>query len=170
MSKKLKIYLAGPDVFEVKALKKGEQLKELCNRFGYKGLFPLDNTLQLNNTPHQNARRIRQANIELIQKADIIMANLNPFRGLEPDSGTVFEVGYAMALGKIVVGYAQDRRSMLKKVQKAQHLPKHATLCNDGKIIEDFDLSHNLMFADILVAKSPKKCLKWLNEHVSLED
>ena len=168
MSKTVKIYLAGPDVFEPNALEQGKALKKLCKTYGYKGLFPLDNTLKLTNSPHQNARLIRKANIELIKKADIIMANLNPFRGLEPDSGTVYEVGYAMALGKIVVGYANDRRSLLKKVQKAQKLPKHARLCRDGMVIENFDLSHNLMYADIIVAKTPKRCLKWLNKHLSL--
>lgn len=168
MSKVLKIYLAGPDVFEPNAIEQGKALKKLCKSHGYKGLFPLDNSLKLTNSPHQNARLIRKANIELIKKADIVMANLNPFRGLEPDSGTIYEVGYAMALGKVVVGYAEDERSLLKKVQKAQKLPKHAELCKDGMVIEDFDLSHNLMYADILVAKNPKKCLQWLNAHFSL--
>ena len=34
-----------------------------------------------------------------------MIANLAPFRGHEPDSGTVFEVGFATALGKPVVAY-----------------------------------------------------------------
>jgi len=168
MSKKLKIYLAGPDVFETDAIKQGQSLKKLCKAYGFKGLFPLDNILKLDNTPHQNARIIRKANIALIKKADIVMANLNPFRGLEPDSGTVYEIGYAMALGKMVVSYADDRRPMLKRVQKAQGLRKHDVLCKDGKVIEDFNLAHNLMFADTLVAKTPKKCLVWLQEHLNV--
>lgn len=166
MKKALKVYLAGPDVFETDALAQGKALKKLCKSHGFKGLFPLDNELELNNSPHQNARMIRKANIELIKKADIIMANLNPFRGLEPDSGTVYEVGYAMALGKVVVAYAKNRKSMLKRVQKAQKLSKNATLCKDGMLIEDFDLSHNLMFADIVVADDAKSCLGWLQMHL----
>ena len=99
-----KIYLAGPDVFEKDALQIGESLKSLCSDHGFEGLFPLDNVLQ-EDEPKKLAEKIRRANIELIHQADIIMANLNPFRGIEPDSGTVYEVGFAEALGKPVFGY-----------------------------------------------------------------
>ena len=37
-----------------------------------------------------------------------MLANLEPFRGSEPDSGTAFEVGYALALGKPVYAYLSD--------------------------------------------------------------
>ena len=45
--------------------------------------------------PAWPARRwqwIYRANVAMIQRADLVMANLNPFRGAEPDSGTAFEV------------------------------------------------------------------------------
>ncbi|NJA90146.1 hypothetical protein HCX48_13075 [Rhodocyclus tenuis] len=40
------------------------------------------------------------ANIELIRKAQIVVANLDPFRGPDPDRGTAFELGYAHQLSK----------------------------------------------------------------------
>ena len=58
------------------------------------------------------AEGIYRANIGLIAEADALLANLNPFRGSEPDSGTVFEIGYAIALGKRVVGYLEDARTV----------------------------------------------------------
>lgn len=45
---------------------------------------------------------IRQ-NIRHIEAADIVMANVQDFRGHEPDSGTVFEIGYAIGRGKAVL-------------------------------------------------------------------
>ncbi len=160
--KLLKIYLAGPDVFETNALEQGEALKTLCIQYGYKGVFPLDNEIVCDGTPHEVAKTIREANIELLQSCDIIMANLNPFRGLEPDSGTVYEVGYAAALGKKVYGYALDRRAMIERVREGQHLADDATLCKDGKIIEDFAQSHNLMLLDVVVADTPEACLAYI--------
>lgn len=46
------------------------------------------------------ANGIYHANLEMIRSADAVLANLNAFRGIEPDSGTCFEVGFATALGK----------------------------------------------------------------------
>lgn len=157
-----RIYLAGPDVFETDAVERGETLKELCRGFGFEGLYPLDNSVSLNDTPGKVARAIREANIRLLESADIVMANLNPFRGLEPDSGTVYEVGYAAALKKKVYGYASDRRPMIERVREAQKLAPDAALCRGGKIIEDFGLSHNLMMIDLVVADDPKACLAYI--------
>jgi len=156
------IYLAGPDVFEPDAAAQGEKLKALCAEFGFKGLFPLDNTVAPQAHPHQTAEAIRRANLDLIRHADIVMANLNPFRGFEPDSGTVYEVGFAEALGKPVFAYAADRRHMLERLRDHQQLGADALYCTEGKSIESFALSHNLMFAHALVADDPRSCLRYL--------
>ena len=97
----LKIYLAGPDVFRPDAFAQGERLKALCAELELQGLYPLDHSVpeRIANPPEQ-ALWIYQANLNLIAEADAVLANLNPFRGAEPDSGTAFELGYAAALGK----------------------------------------------------------------------
>lgn len=157
-----KIYLAGPDVFEPDALDIGESLKRLASQYGFIGLFPLDNNISTKGTPHEVAKAIRDANIKLIKSADIIMANLNPFRGIEPDSGTIFEVGFATALNKDVYCYAADRREMIERIREKQLLDDTATLCLDGKTIEDFQLSHNLMMIDQVVAVDARSCLAYI--------
>lgn len=159
-----KIYLAGPDVFEKDALQVGESLKALCNEFGFVGLFPLDNVLTVED-PKELAKQIREANIELIHQADIIMANLNPFRGLEPDSGTVYEVGFAEALGKPVFGYASDLRSMKERIIESQKLDDTEQYCTDGMLIEDFALTHNLMFSHAVIATDARTCLEEITRH-----
>ena len=57
-------------------------------------------------------------------------ANLNTFRGKEPDSGTCFEIGYAYALGKKIYGYLEDDRTMLEKMGAAAD--------ENGFAVEDF--------------------------------
>lgn len=160
------IYLAGPDVFEPDALIQGETLKALCAAYGFEGLFPLDNVIGVHEHPHQTAEAIRVANLELIRRADMVMANLNPFRGFEPDSGTVYEVGFAEALGKPVFAYAADRRHMIERLREHQRLGADASMCNEGKSIESFGLSHNLMFTHTLVADDPKGCLHYIQSHL----
>ena len=109
-----KIYLAGPDVFLPNAIEEGESLKALCQNYGYEGLFPMDNVIS-GQTPQEIALKIQEANKQMIHACDIVIANLSPFRGPEPDSGTVWEVGYAQAFGKKVVGYSTDRRTLKEK-------------------------------------------------------
>ncbi|MFK5925397.1 MAG: nucleoside 2-deoxyribosyltransferase [Desulfuromusa sp.] len=162
-----KIYFAGPDVFEPDAIEVGNKLKQLAHEYGFIGLFPLDNTISVQEPPHVVARAIRDANIKLLESADIIMANLNPFRGIEPDSGTVFEVGFAVALKKDVYCYAADCREMIERVRDKQQLPETATQCQDGKIIENFKLSHNLMMIDLVVAIDAQSCLAYIAEQQS---
>lgn len=158
-----KIYLAGPDVFEKDAKAQGEALKELCKEFGFDGLFPLDNVIE-EDAPEKMAEAIRVANIQLIHEADIVMANLSPFRGFEPDSGTVYEVGFAEALGKPVFGYTSDLSALKDRLIMHQKLDQDATHCVDGKCIEDFGLSHNLMFSHTLVAHDARSCLWVIQE------
>ena len=102
MSSKLKIYLAGPEVFKEDAIEVGKSMKKYCKKKGFKGLFPLDKQI-IAPTKKEASMAIFEANRAMIEKADIVVANLNDFRGSEPDSGTVCEIGYD--LGKITVGY-----------------------------------------------------------------
>ncbi|KWT98059.1 MULTISPECIES: nucleoside 2-deoxyribosyltransferase [unclassified Variovorax] len=101
------VYLAGPDVFFPERAEIFKALKAHCEQLGMVALVPSDGGLPdgFGGTEDEIAQRIYDANIELIQRADGIAANLVNFRGTEPDSGTVYEVGFAVALKKPVVAY-----------------------------------------------------------------
>lgn len=124
-----KVYLAGWEVFRPDAVEEGERLKELCARYGFEGLYPLDNECN-------DARDIYEGNLALIKEADCVIANVNAFRGFEPDSGTSFEIGYAAALNKPVIAYLSESRPMIEWVQD-----------ENGYNIEDFGYPVNLMIA-----------------------
>ena len=50
-----RIYLAGPEVFLPDAEQIGDAKKKLCMAYGYEGIFPLDNVLELNEpSPQEN--------------------------------------------------------------------------------------------------------------------
>jgi hypothetical protein len=75
------VYLAGFDVFREDARDWGEQLKALCLRYGYEGLYPLDKAAPSGLSGSATAQWIYEANIALIRRADVVMANLDDFRG-----------------------------------------------------------------------------------------
>lgn len=135
-----KAYLAGPSVFLEEAEK---HLVEMQNIFekksGIKASTPFDNKIEMTKSKIDNAKKIRESNIELIRKSDFIVADINRFRGEEPDSGTAFEIGYAAAIGKKIILYRED----CKKTQIEQ---SGKTCDSNGFIYEDFELPANLMF------------------------
>ncbi|WP_419770092.1 MAG: nucleoside 2-deoxyribosyltransferase [Candidatus Marinarcus sp.] len=160
-----KIYLAGPDVFLPHAKEHGETLKQLCLKAGFMGLFPLDNEIT-GDSLLEIATKIQKENIKMIHACDIVLANLSPFRGPEPDSGTVWEVGYAQALGKQVFAYSNDMRSLKEKAIDALHLLDNAKTDNENNTIEDFGLTHNLMFSNRVVATTFMECLNIIQKTV----
>lgn len=173
MENQKKIYIAGYDVFHPQAKKIGEMYKKLCNLYGYKGMFPLDNEIQGNNK-QDVASKIFHKNIECIDNCDIIVANLNSFRGVEPDSGTCFECGYGYAKGKKIYGYVSNKITILDKVKKHDK----CTYTNgqlfdaNGYGIENFDLPLNLMLSIpiIIVEGGFEQCLKRILENNNISD
>ena len=139
------IYLAGYDVFRADALEYGERLRQACLRHGFEGLYPLDNAVPAGLSGRALARWICEANIGLLRRADMVMANLNPFRGAEPDSGTVFEVGYAAALGKPIWVYTANGASLVEQVATGRDGARAVDA--QGYTVEDFGLNLNLMIA-----------------------
>jgi len=140
----MKLYLAGPDVFRPDAIAWADQARALCAAAGHQALIPLDGV-------ETTAAGIYQANIALIRSADAVLANLDPFRGAEPDSGTCVEVGFALALDKPVIGYLSREESTTARVARLQGhvLPFQdgRPLDADGLFVEDFGLPLNLMLA-----------------------
>lgn len=143
-----RIYLAGFDVFRSDALAHGERLKRLCREHGFDGLFPLDNRIPPGLDKPAQAEWIYRQNTELIRGADLVMANLNPFRGAEPDSGTAFEVGYAVALGLPVWAYTGLAGDLVAQVGAGADPAEPGRVVDaQGYTVEDFGLNLNLMLA-----------------------
>ena len=143
------VYLAGFDVFRADAIEHGRSLKALCEQHGLEGLYPFDNEVPEGLMPEQAAAVICNANIAMIKRCDAVLANLNPFRGTEPDSGTAFEVGMAVALGKPVWAYFAANGSLRQQIAHDAD-----GLDAQGFQVEDFGLPRNLMLACTWVGSS----------------
>jgi len=136
-SRPLRVYLAGPDIFRPDAMSWADDVRALLAEHGHQALIPIDG--------HEiTCNGIFNANLEMIRSADVVLANLNAFRGKEPDSGTCFEVGFAVAQGKLVIGYLADGRMQKDKIGHDDGAPP---LAADGLRVEDFGLPLNLMLA-----------------------
>lgn len=127
----MKIYIAGPDVFEKNATEIGKKYKDMCSSYGHVGLYPLDNE-------SESSAEIYRGNIGLIDESDAVIANGNEFRG-EMDAGTAFEVGYAVAKHKKIIIYMENTSSLVEK---------YGSEDEKGRTVEDFGYPLNLMLAE----------------------
>ena len=132
----MRIYLAGPEVFLPDARAVGAAKKALCARMGHEGVFPLDED------GPEEWRAIAARCESMIRRCDALVANLSPFRGTGADPGTVYELGFARALGLPVRGYTADARELKDRVAPCPH----------AMAIEDFGLAENLMLEGAIAA------------------
>ena len=144
------VYLAGPDVFLPDALEIGRQKAEICRHHGLIGLYPLDNLVD--RAAPDASLQIFKANEALMDRSDAIIANLTPFRGPGADAGTVYELGYMAALGKLCLGYSNDPAVYADRVQRFTRVATHdGRLADaDGLAVEDFGHNDNLMMIHAL--------------------
>jgi nucleoside 2-deoxyribosyltransferase len=147
-----RVYLAGPDVFFPEPLLWAAGKKTICDRHGLIGVTPLDDV------PDEPAewgalpfwRRIALRNEAHIRSCQGLIANLTPFRGPSADVGTVYEVGFARALGLVIFGYATTTEPFLPRTLKAlggdAKSREDGTWHDaDGLVVEQFGLFDNLM-------------------------
>ena len=147
---KARIYLAGPEVFLPDATAMGKVKKDLCSRYGFEGVFPFDAHFDpADLEKKEQGVQICRNNEQLIRSCHLLIANMTPFRGPSMDVGTAFEVGFARALEKPVLGYSNDARPLKDRIVSI-HGPVHKQ--ENGRLedrdqmeIEDFDLTDNLM-------------------------
>jgi nucleoside 2-deoxyribosyltransferase len=131
-------YLAGPDVFLPNAVAHAATKVEICRRLGLRGLPPL-NDAEKAATELEVWRTIYEKDVAMMEKSDIIIANLTPFAGASADAGTLIEVGWFLGKGKPIFGYSNTPENFESRMRR-QLGAKHADLG-----IEGFHLPDNLM-------------------------
>ena len=140
-----KIYIAGPEVFLPNAIEIGNIKKDLCKKYGFIGLFPFDNEIKSDNLkPADIGLLIGKANENLINESDYVIANITPFRSPSADVGTVYEIGYAKGLRKVIYAYSNSTFLFTKRVKSFMNL-NEGKRDNNDMLVESFGLIDNLM-------------------------
>jgi nucleoside 2-deoxyribosyltransferase len=147
----INVYIAGPDVFFPNAEAHFASVEAKLAAHGLRARVPVDGGLSkgapLN---RETALAICKGNYQLIRECQVVLANLNPFRGMDPDSGTCAEVGYAKGIGKLIVAYTDSPEPYAERVRRnyGSHVDGELGIevdDRDGCIIENFGLPCNLM-------------------------
>ena len=132
-------YLAGPDVFLPNAAAHAARKVEICRRFGLRGLPPLNQDVETAAKALDVWQSIYEKDITMMERCDIIIANLTPFGGASADAGTLIEVGWFLGKGKPIFGYSNTSESFEQRMRRQ---------LGEGSAdlgIEGFHLPDNLM-------------------------
>jgi nucleoside 2-deoxyribosyltransferase len=140
-----KIYIAGQHVFHKDVEKLSNKLKKICEKYHLEGIFPMDNECE-------TADDIFESNLQLLRSADIVVALIEPFRGVSVDPGTAMEIGFAKALDKPVYGHRTNKLEYKDRVETCSTYPH----------VEDFGLGENLMIEKscTVIHKTFESCIK----------
>lgn len=148
----MKVYLAGPDVFSPKARDILRRKAEICKTNGLEPLSPLDSELP---PGAEAASAICRGNVGLMNKADAVIANLSPFRGVSLDPGVAFEIGYMASQAKLLCGYSNVSSTYVERVletfgnsNESESLGR--PVAGDDFAVENFGLTDNLMIIEAI--------------------
>ena len=106
----VKAYVAGP-LFTPGDRQYLEEIDKICKELGIQAYLPhRDAGLLVEGASAEATAHIFEKDKEAVQYADIIIAVLN---GVMVDDGTAWEMGYAYAQGKPIIGIIEDTRLKL---------------------------------------------------------
>jgi nucleoside 2-deoxyribosyltransferase len=156
-----RVYLAGPDVFFPDAEAWAERRKAICAGYGLVAVSPLDRLADERAawSVLPEWQRIAWRNEAHIRACEAVIANLTPFRGPSADVGTVYEVGFARAMGRVVFGYTNSAAQFTQRTLDyasahggAIASPGRIWRDGDGLLIEQFRRFDNLMIESGILA------------------
>ena len=143
------IYLASAVRYESDAAEQLNEMKEICRQYGYDAITPLDRASGeaevMEENPYQ-AAALQFYRLQMnVRSCDIILADLNDFRGYEPSCDVSFECGMGYQLGKKLFGYMRNTTIMRERIPNYGPDREYRDEC--GRNAENFDYPINLMFA-----------------------
>lgn len=128
------VYLADFEMFLPSCPETVKYWKSVCDKYGMIGLFPGEGDPV---EPGDNYwQRVFDHDYNWMKYSDMCIAQLDDWRGHEPDSGTLFELGYFVALGMPSYGFYTGKKPMLARdIEK--HQEDGAYYDENGYVIED---------------------------------
>jgi nucleoside 2-deoxyribosyltransferase len=139
-------YLAGPDVFLPDAPAHGARKAAICATHGITALLPLNEDVATLAAmqPQEAWCAIYAKDLAMMERADLVIANLTPFRGVSADAGTPVELGWFLGRGRPIFGYSNsatafEDRNRTQVAAVPDPMP--------GLTVRGFGLPDNLMIA-----------------------
>ncbi len=130
----MKVFLAAP-IFSTAEREFNSKLAEELRKRGYE-VFLAQELPLLNSESEEDKKKIFSMDLEGLEGSDVVVAILD---GIDVDSGVAFELGYAFARGKPIIGVRTDHRcfSPYEEVNLMIEVPATIVRGNDVREIAE---------------------------------
>ena len=165
-----KAYLAGFEMFYPDGIERGENWKKIAAKYGIEGIFPPDPApendpiapyVRKDDSEAEFWYGIFMDDVNHMRRSDMIIAQLQDWRGAQPDSGTCFECGFSAATGKRLYAWCADTESLPKRRQAMATADEDGVLRDsEGYAFEDRDFPLDNMFSTLKIASSFEEACK----------
>lgn len=151
--------MAGPEVFLPNAREMLDRKIAMARSYGFTPVSPGDLAVPETETRRERGLAISAINERLMSSADLIIANLTPFRGVSADVGTVFELGFMCARGCPAFAFSNRAENHFERVSslyrgEVRLDPDGRYRGPDGLSLENFDMTDNLMLDGGIAARN----------------
>ncbi|ADO43837.1 nucleoside 2-deoxyribosyltransferase [Ketogulonicigenium vulgare] len=157
------LYIAGPEVFYPDAKAVLARKREMAADYGFDVIGPGLGFGTLPADKREAGIAIARINEQVMQRAQVMIANMTPFRGVSIDPGTAFEVGFFCALERPVFAYTNDPRDFgprtadeWYKGEVAMDDTGHMRATVDGQSVEAHGFADNLMLDGGILSRGGK--------------
>ncbi|MBQ6493330.1 MAG: nucleoside 2-deoxyribosyltransferase [Erysipelotrichaceae bacterium] len=125
--------------------------KKTCEKYGIIGLFPGEGDPVLPGDDFW--RRVFEHDVNWMKYCDMCLAQLDDWRGHEPDSGTLFELGYYVGLGLPAYGFYSGPKTLLER--KIERKEEDGVIYDlNGYMIEDKGSAFDNILTSVKIADS----------------
>ena len=164
-------YLADFEMFLPSCKETVAYWKRTCDKYGIIGLFPSDTPIEDGRVIYQPKDDSYQERIKYIfscdynqmQRSDLCIAQLDNWRGLNPDSGTAFELGYFAGKKKPIYGFLSNCTSMIYRTLD-KRLEDGTYYDANSYAIEDRDFPMDNIFATVTLRENFEEVCKAIRE------
>lgn len=104
----MKIFIALPKIISLSTI---EKMRSYLEKNNYDPIFSYD-------IEYINIRQYFEATCKIMSECQILLADLTPFLGIEPDPDVIFQLGYMAAQNKIIFSYLNILDNFYNRVRK----------------------------------------------------
>ena len=129
-----RVFIAVPSITPPDIIK---NMRRRVRRLGFEPVFAVD-VVQVESDEQKNFHAICEA----MTSCDIMIANLTPFLGVEPDPDVIFQLGYMAAQNKSVHSYTNVSKPFYERVLDWNENPficKEQTSASDNPTLSNYD-------------------------------
>lgn len=110
------IYIAGPEVLYLGGDLELGWMRKLAEARGFTVTLPNDDPLALGNADRRKDADAIFDNCALqMNRSDVIICDLDQYRGTEPDGGSIYEIGMAYGRDMRIICFTRDKRPVAVK-------------------------------------------------------